>query len=247
MFSVSRFRTRAGFTLIELLVVIAIIAILAAMLLPALSEARDKARGAVCMNNMRQLHTILMMYAQDWDEWMLPAQCGSWRTSWSCALAGSEGTGGTPGIKYIKPKTGDVNQGILTCPGDNSVPGMWLLEVFQTADTKKFKLSYGYNRFFGYDDGYGGGWNPAAPTKIGKIHPRAIVLFGYREGSWYGSFKDNRAFDESVYPHVSHAGKRNVLFFGGSVKPYSNEELLQGDPADANHTKSFNIVEGSGL
>jgi len=45
----------AGFTLIELLVVVAIIAILAAILLPALSKAREKARQAVCMNNLKQI------------------------------------------------------------------------------------------------------------------------------------------------------------------------------------------------
>jgi len=62
---------RRGFTLIELLVVIAIIAILAAILFPVFAQARDKARAAACLSNVKQLGTGLIMYVQDYDE-MLP-------------------------------------------------------------------------------------------------------------------------------------------------------------------------------
>src|SRR5439155_20438681 len=68
---------RRGFTLIELLVVIAIIAILAAILFPVFAQARDKARGAACLSNLKQMGMALMMYMQDNDEksvWFYNAQ-----------------------------------------------------------------------------------------------------------------------------------------------------------------------------
>jgi len=67
---------RRGFTLIELLVVIAIIAILAAILFPVFARAREQARKTSCLSNCKQLGTAHMMYAQDYDEVLVPVATG---------------------------------------------------------------------------------------------------------------------------------------------------------------------------
>jgi len=73
-----RYFQRHGFTLIELLVVIAIIAILAAILFPVFAQAREKARQASCLSNVKQLSLGIMMYVQDHDEFLPYGYAYTW-------------------------------------------------------------------------------------------------------------------------------------------------------------------------
>src|SRR5258708_24415671 len=107
---------RKGFTLIELLVVIAIIAILAAILFPVFAQARESARKASCISNLKQLGLAVMMYNQDFDE-MYPIN------SWDGALMGStdndlhmDGPRFTLWMWRILPYT--KNKQIFVCPSD---------------------------------------------------------------------------------------------------------------------------------
>lgn len=94
-------RTRTAFTLIELLVVIAIIAILAAILFPVFARAREKARQTACLNNLKQIGTALMSYAQDYDE-TLPGN--------SSNAAGNGGGAANVSLGFMQPYANNTNQ-----------------------------------------------------------------------------------------------------------------------------------------
>jgi prepilin-type N-terminal cleavage/methylation domain-containing protein/prepilin-type processing-associated H-X9-DG protein len=156
---------RRAFTLIELLVVIAIIAILAAILFPVFAQARDKARQAACLSNMKQIGNGLMMYTQDFDEILPTAGHGGANPNrWHAMI-----------LPYIKNGGNAAASrgisGVFVCPSRRSYP-------MSATDA----LGYGNNANI---MGWGDTTNPnqATPSKSLAQIPNSAGTFVIVEGS----------------------------------------------------------------
>jgi prepilin-type N-terminal cleavage/methylation domain-containing protein/prepilin-type processing-associated H-X9-DG protein len=162
---------RRGFTLIELLVVIAIIAILAAILFPVFAQAREKARQATCLSNMKQIGLAWTMYAQDYDETSAnPVFIGRiWvQSSGGCKSQGSP-VAGTKITRcddlyfqdLIRPYA--KNDGFAYCP-DVSPTFVWN-GVFKLPMSEN-RTSYWYNWYY---------WNGQPLAKVNNVSASPII------------------------------------------------------------------------
>jgi len=217
-----------GFTLIELLVVIAIIAVLVAMLLPALAQAREAAKAAVCLSNQRQLGVGFQMYTNANNGWFpnMSTPCpsgGSGIRAWTDVLVKGEigsVVGGNPG--------GYIHNGLVfLCPSRNSE----YRENWKNVNSANLTWwvwtvpDYGYNPVLGMDYNYSWAHNPDSKNRrmdrIGSPDKTIMIVDEWDESSarelgyiyvfpYYYTTRSNQ-----WVAHIRHTRGTNVLWTDG--------------------------------
>jgi len=208
---------KKAFTLIELLVVIAIISILAAILFPVFARARENARRASCMSNLKQIGLGMMMYAQDYDERYPPAYL----------LTASGGyinqtNSGMPGARFLTGDAGTIGSGYNISWMDIIYPYVKSIQLFQcpsSVEDARF-TSYGYNPLIS-------GWNRTASSRaisLAAVSRPSEVIMNYDANVYYaadyGGIQWCGTTFTTTHAHYiyHHLGGFNVNYADGHVK-----------------------------
>jgi len=239
---------RKAFTLVELLVVISIIALLLAILMPALGKARLQAMSLVCKKKGTQIGLAMMTYSMDYGGSM-PFAVKKLGGQWEMAIPQSLTFIGGPTSKgnyncLLDPYLGkarkssetnwSANSGVFLCPAQPSEPNFAKYRIPQR-DSSKFS-SYAYNFFIGYGDkGYG----YRASLKTSALKPTTIMVIDNWPGSsyFYGynpndAYHDGEGYERS-WPWCGawrHSGSMNVLFADNHSERRRKNDGPMNDP-----------------
>jgi prepilin-type N-terminal cleavage/methylation domain-containing protein/prepilin-type processing-associated H-X9-DG protein len=186
---------KRAFTLIELLVVIAIIAILAAMLLPALSRVKASAKRIVCVNHLKQLALATVIYVMDNDGYYPSSNASN---KWPQAIR--------PGYDNLR---------LLVCPGDLSSTGV----ATNTASADLAPRSFLINAWTDYFDSQP---QPVLSEVMPESYvqqPSETVLFGEKQEGHGDFLMDLRTANQAtVLEQIRHSGGADYAFADGSVR-----------------------------